>query len=503
MLRRAQVAEDPHASDGAEMIRPDKLLVLLSFLAFYFLGVAPAAAIAENEDQARELGRLAIVIGNSNYEHERYDDLPNASNDAVRISESLRRLNFEVATGIDLSSDKLKELLGSFEGKLDRYSAVLIFYAGHGVQIRGENFLLPSDTLEPSSVDNLTSRAIRLNEIIARFASRDRPTFIFLDACRNSPLGPEIEGAGKGLAQVEVGENTYIAFATQPGNVTVDGVGENSPFTEAMLQNIEFPGLSISDMMIRVRNATEARTLGNQVPWDQSNLREQFYFTELQVIDPQELGSTLSRILENPSMKEKLMVQLASADGDLQSTVLLLGKQLPDTMRSAESSTQQKLSGTQVAGLAPSDGLAVVEKDVASALSSLVTGGSDEDDAAKVDISRRVQTELARVGCYRKAIDGDWGPGSKKALSDYFQRTKQARTSLEPDVNLLSDLFLRSGRICRQPVAAPRPVKTATVDRGDAAAKKATAGRKPRAQRARPAAPPPDIGAGIGIGGIF
>jgi hypothetical protein len=122
------------------MIRPDKLLVLLSFLAFYFLGVAPAAAIAENEDQTRELGRLAIVIGNSNYEHERYDDLPNASNDAVRISESLRRLNFEVATGIDLSSDKLKELLGSFEGKLDRYSAVLIFYAGHGVQIQGENF---------------------------------------------------------------------------------------------------------------------------------------------------------------------------------------------------------------------------------------------------------------------------------------------------------------------------------------------------------------------------
>jgi hypothetical protein len=70
-------------------------------------------------------------------------------------------------------------------------------------------------------------------------------------------------------------------------------------------------------------------------------------------------------------------------------------------------------------------------------------------------------------------------------------------------VNLLSDLFLRSGRICRQPVAAPRPVKTATMDRGDAAAKKATAGRKARAQRTRPAAPPPDIGAGIGIGGIF
>ena len=150
------------------------------------------------------------------------------------------------------------------------------------------------------------------------------------------------------------------------------------------------------------------------------------------------------------------MVQLASADGDLQSTVLLLGKQLPDTVRSTGNSTQPKLSGTQVAGLAPSDGLAVIEKDVASALSSSVTGGSMRTMRARFDLSRRVQTELARVGCYRKAIDGDWGPGSKKALSDYFERTKQARTSLNRMSNLLSDLFLRSGRICRQPVAAPQ-----------------------------------------------
>ncbi|TIT82561.1 MAG: caspase family protein, partial [Mesorhizobium sp.] len=133
-----------------------------------------------------------------------------------------------------------------------------------------------------------------------------------------------------GLAQVEVGENIFVAFATQPGNTTVDGAGDNSPFTTALLQNIEIPGLSISDMMIRVRNETEALTLGRQVPWDQSNLREQFYFTEQQVLDPTQLSASLSRILSDPVAKEKLQVELAS--NDLQTAVIIGGQ----TLRSVE-----------------------------------------------------------------------------------------------------------------------------------------------------------------------
>ena len=264
--------------------------------------------------------------------------------------DSLKRLNFEVATGINLPPTQMDELFRRYEPKLSAYSAVLIFYAGHGIQIKGENYLLPVDTLDPESVEKLTERAIKLNDVISRFASRDRQTFIFLDACRNSPLGSGTGGAGDGLAQVEVGENSFIAFATQPGNVTVDGSGSNSPFTSALLQSLEFPGLSISDMMIRVRNETERLTLGKQVPWDQSNLREQFYFTEQQVIDSRELSATLNRILEVPSMKEKLLVQLASADTDLQSTVLLLGRQLP-TLRSVDASPTQEPAGQQVASL--------------------------------------------------------------------------------------------------------------------------------------------------------
>jgi hypothetical protein len=319
-----------------------KVLLLAAGLA----ASLPALAATETENVQNQRGRLAIVIGNSNYESARYEDLANASNDATRLSDALKRLNFEVATGIDMTSQQLNDMLRGYETKLDSYSAVLIFYAGHGVAFNNENYLLPVDALDPDSVGKLTERAVKVTDVIARFASRDRPTFIFLDACRNNPLGPNAPGGGNGLVQIEVGENTFVTFATQPGRVTVDGAGANSPFTTALLQNLEIPGLGISDMMIRVRNETEKLTLGKQVPWEQSDLREQFYFTEQQVLDSGELSATLNRILEVPSMKEKLLVQLASADSNLQSTVLLLGKQLP-SVRSVEVGT----AGQQVASL--------------------------------------------------------------------------------------------------------------------------------------------------------
>ncbi|WP_442579506.1 caspase family protein [Mesorhizobium sp. ASY16-5R] len=482
-----------------------RLVKTLILLAIALLGPVTAMAATEPGNPQDQRGRLAIVIGNSNYVSPRYEDLANASNDATRLSDALKRLNFEVATGIDMTAGQLDELFKRYEPKLGNYSAVLIFYAGHGVQFNGENFLLPVDTLDPESVGKLTERAVKLNDVIARFASRDRQTFIFLDACRNNPLGSRDPGAGNGLAQVEVGENTFVAFATQPGNVTVDGSGSNSPFTAALLQSLEIPGLSVSDMMIQVRNETERLTLGRQVPWDQSNLREQFYFTEQQVIDSKELSATLNRILEVPSMKEKLLVQLASADTDLQSTVLLLGKELPST-RSVEVGT----AGQQVASL-ELDG---TRKTVASDIQSLLVLGKSqdgEDKAPAFDLNHRIQTELSRVGCYRQAIDGVWGPGSRKALGEYLQRTNQNQDILEPNVDLLGDLFLRAGRICRQPVAA-KPVKTATIDRESAGKSKAKAtgrgnDRKQKASggtaRSKPAAPPPDIGAGIGIGGVF
>jgi hypothetical protein len=472
-------------------------------LLLVFLGAAGARAAVEQNPSPQPRNRLAIVIGNSNYQSTRLEHLPNAANDATRLSESLKRLNFEVLTGTDLSTEGFAKLLRDADAKLPTASAVLIFYAGHGVQLHGENYLLPVDAPDPESLEKLTASAIKLNDVIARFARRDRQTFIFLDACRNNPLGPGA-GAGDGLAQVDVGENTFIAFATQPGNVTADGGGENSPFTVALLKNLEIPGLSVSDMMIRVRNETEALTVGRQVPWDQSNLREQFYFTEQQALDPAQLSASLSRILADPIAKKRLQVELAS--NDLQTAVLVVGQTLRSVEIPAPSAGLPAPVGTQVANLSPTESVEDARQSVVSGLETLIVGASaGEAEKNKTgDLARSIQTELRRLGCYRMQVDGDWGTGSIRALTDYYKNTKQVASTTEPTVGLLGDLFLRSGRICKQPVIVKaKPAKVAS----EAGPSQTSSGRKTakRSQVApqRPAAPPPDIGAGIGIGGVF
>lgn len=475
-------------------------LRLAAILLLTLAVLSGARAAVEETPSAEPRNRLAIVIGNSNYQSARLDRLTNAANDADRLSESLRRLNFDVLSQTDLTSDGFRKLLEDAERRLPKATAVLIFYAGHGIQLQGENYLLPVDTPDPDSIDSLTSRAIRLNDVIARFASRDRQTFIFLDACRNNPMG---QAAGNGLAQVEVGENTFVAFSTQPGNVTVDGSGQNSPFTTALLKNVEIPGLSISDMMIRVRNETEALTVGRQVPWDQSNLREQFYFTEQQVLDPAQLSASLSRILSDPAAKAKLQVELAS--NDLQTAVLIVGQ----TLRSVEipSQSNEPLTvGTQVASLSGA------RQSVVSGLETLIVGANpgETDQQKATELARSVQTELRRLGCYRMEVDGDWGSGSSRALADYYRNTNRQVASAEPTVQLLGDLFLESGRICKAPVMVKKVKQTnvASGDNGGSGASKAGKGGKQRngkksSAASRPAAPPPDISGGIGIGGVF
>ncbi len=478
--------------------------ILVSLLLVLFGSIAARAAV-EEYPSSQLRNRLAIVIGNSAYQSTRLEHLANAANDALRLSESLKRLNFDVLTGTDLSVEGFERIFRQADAKLSTASAVLIFYAGHGVQLHGENFLLPVDTPDPENLEKITTVAVKLNDVISRFASRDRQTFVFLDACRNNPLGTG--QASNGLAQVEVGENTFVAFATQPGNVTVDGAGDNSPFTTALLKSVEIPGLSISDMMIRVRNDTEAATVGRQVPWDQSNLREQFYFTEQQVLDPAQLSASLSRILSDPVAKEKLQVELASTD--LQTAVIIVGQTLRSVDVAKPEGAAPEATAMQVASVAaPPQTLEGARQSVVSGLETLIVGTSAgaPSDSNATDLIRSVQTELRRLGCYRMTVDGDWGAGSKRALTDYYKNTKQAASATDPSVELLGDLFLRSGRICKQPVVVKKVKPAKVASNSGTAGSDDTPGRK-KTKRSestgRPAPPPPDISGGIGIGGVF
>jgi hypothetical protein len=243
---------------------------VIAALTAFFIGAGFTAAEAK---------RLALVVGNGAYVAA--PPLKNATRDAADVATMLGKLGFEVTLLTDVPAADFWPKVEAFAAAAQDAEGTVFYYAGHAFQMSGVNYLLPVDATLVSR-EALRAETWSLDGVIARIQDRRRQTLVFLDACRNDPLPASVRGsaAADGLARIQTGVGTFVAFATEPGGVTFDGAGDapNSPFTTALLKNIETPGLSVSDMMIKVRNEVEEVTGGRQTPWDQSSLREQFYF---------------------------------------------------------------------------------------------------------------------------------------------------------------------------------------------------------------------------------
>jgi hypothetical protein len=232
------------------------------------------AALAEN--------RVALVIGQSNYRS--VVALPNPANDAKAMSQLLSDAGFEVLSAADLSQNEMRERVSDFAAKVAAKgpdTVALIFYAGHGLQIDGENFLIPVD-IDPKREADIPLQAVRLNDILNTLTSvPSRMRILLLDACRNNPFPAINQSAGHGLAIVDAktgAPGTFLSFSTSPGAEAEDGSGADSPYTSALLLVAKEPGLSIEDTFKRVRVSVNKVTEGRQTPWDSSSLTDDFRF---------------------------------------------------------------------------------------------------------------------------------------------------------------------------------------------------------------------------------
>lgn len=221
--------------------------------------------------------RVALVIGNGDYRFA--PKLGNPTNDAADIAASLRKLGFDVVTGIDLDRRAFDDTIREFGRKLDRADLALFFYAGHGLQVGGKNYLVPIDAKLERAGD-LALDAVDVGTVLAQMEAEKRVNLVFLDACRDNPLarslarslGTRSASVGQGLATIQSAIGTMIAYSTQPDNVALDGDGRNSPFVAALLKHVGDPGTDISVVMRRVRSDVIAATHEKQVPWDHSSL---------------------------------------------------------------------------------------------------------------------------------------------------------------------------------------------------------------------------------------
>ncbi|MBV1696140.1 MAG: caspase family protein, partial [Hyphomicrobiales bacterium] len=213
--------------------------------------------------------RLALVIGNSAYATA---PLANPRNDAELIARTLRHLGFEVTRLHDADQKTMRRALIDFGRRLKAADAVGVFYfAGHGVQVEGENYLIPIGA-EIREEREVALEAVSATEVLRSFqTSSKRLSITILDACRNNPYAAATRSGVRGLAGMNAPSGTLVSYATAPGQVAMDGDGANSPFAEALAQSMLQAGLLVEDVFKRTRRLVLAKTGERQVPWESSS----------------------------------------------------------------------------------------------------------------------------------------------------------------------------------------------------------------------------------------
>lgn len=294
--------------------------------AWVLAAVVIIAGLLSAPAEAETSRRVALVVGNTAYVA--LPQLRNPANDAAALANALAKIDFEVVSVSDASRDSLVAAANRF-GELSRGAEVAIFYfAGHGVQVAGTNYLLPVDATLGSEAE-LRTQGLDVDRVIEKIkAAGPRSGVVILDACRDNPLPVSVAGATRGLqiapltsglARVQGVSGILIAYATAPGQVAYDGAGANSPFVAALAHYLGEPGLEIGVLFRRVRQRVMESTAGAQIPWVEEALLEPLYLHPAETqpeptTDVARLNGALE--IEEPEMRLAALVELAAAPED-------------------------------------------------------------------------------------------------------------------------------------------------------------------------------------------
>ncbi len=248
-----------------------KLTVRVVFVALSTLLVFLSPQLfAQNTNEGP---RTALIVGNAQYVH--FGTLKNPANDALDISATLEGLGFDVTVLLDAGRQELSLAVRAFGDRLAASGGLgLFYYAGHGIEVNGTNYLIPSDA-DIAAEDEVEFNSIPLDLVVNKMATaQNGQNIVILDACRDNPLPVtrRSTAATRGLSVVEAPTGTLIVYATEPGRAALDGDGRNSPFTGAFLEHVDTPGVDVEIMMRSVRSDVIAETAGEQTPWTNSSL---------------------------------------------------------------------------------------------------------------------------------------------------------------------------------------------------------------------------------------
>lgn len=226
-------------------------------------------------ENSSQQNRFALIIGNSDYS---FSPLKNPVNDAQDMADLLESLGFKVQLEQNANQQRMEEAIDEFGRKLTANSVALFYFAGHGVQVNGENYLIPVNAVIKRQSD-VRYKAVNTGQVLNALGDSDNSlNIVILDACRNNPLPRSFRSSSRGLARLEGPRGTIFGFATSPGSVAADGESDNGIYTQYLLKHIATPGLSIEQVFKKVLKDVDSATEGKQIPWTESSFTGEFSF---------------------------------------------------------------------------------------------------------------------------------------------------------------------------------------------------------------------------------
>ena len=464
------------------MLRSYFLVAVLLLGAFFAAG----PSVAQGK-------RVALVIGNSDYKHT--GRLENPKNDAADMVAALKKLGFVVIEGRDLDKAAMDRTVRDFAEALSGAQVGLFFYAGHGLQVAGQNYLIPIDA-QLTTASAIDFEMVRL-DLVHRTMERETNTnIIIMDACRDNPLARNLSRAlgtrstqiGRGFAPVESGEGTLISFSTQPGNVALDGTGRNSPYAAALLKHIAAPGDDLPTILINVRNDVMKATDRRQVPWEHSAMTARFYFTPPKSTEAQvEMAFWMSvKDTNNPAVLSTYLERYPTGEFATVARALI---EHYDGRLKLEAAKQEAARKLEDEAKRAADLKRIEDEQKARETALAAERKRVEEDARISEAAKRVEKEradaLARSEQMRKALEEARLAGEAAKAADEAKRVEKERADALARSEQLRKA-MEEARLAREAAKVAEEKRLAALKTAETATKAAeeTIARKREADKA-------------------
>lgn len=412
-----------------------KTVFIRLLIAATLLVLSGATALADGP-------RVALIIGNSAYQHTA--PLANPINDAQDLARELEQLDFSVTLVTDATNAQMARAVRDFAGDAQRRRAetALFFYAGHGVQHEGINFLLPVDADIQDDYE-LLDAAMSMDRVSAALdTAGTRFNLIVLDACRDNPFA-RTRSASRGLTVMGgAGRGNMVVFATAPGDVAADGTGRNSPFTAAFLEHLRTPDLEVRQLITEVQRGVQNRTSGRQIPWVNTSFTGEFYFATAE----QQLARTRQQ-------EQALQDELAAIEAEIAERAARIEQAASAAERSRLEAEQQRARAEEAARRLEAQQLAEIEAQARRALEqrqadeALRAQMEQQLSAQRVSLTRQAEERRSQLEQLQRRSTADASLFDRleaiaevnRAINDIQSRFDATITRMEQEVNSLFD----------------------------------------------------------------